>query len=78
MKRIAALLAATAVLAFAGAAAADPSPTPNGQTGAANMVNTNAAPGMGNAMSNDNANGNAGMYCAVYITNGITAPGSCR
>jgi hypothetical protein len=78
MKRISALLATAALLTFAGAAAAAPGPTPNNLTGAANMVNTNALTGMSNAMSTDNANGNAGMWCAVFITNGLSAPGSCR
>jgi len=80
MKRICTLVAVAAVVvlaAFAGTAAADPGPTPNGLTGAANMVNSHAAPGMGHAMSVNNPNGNAGMFCAVYITNGVAAPGSC-
>ena len=42
------------------------------------MVNTNALAGMLNAMSTNNAHGDAGMFCAVFITNGITAPGDCR
>ncbi len=79
MKQIALALGLIAALAFAGtAAAADPPTTPNGYAGALNMANDNALPGMLNAMSLDNANGNAGMYCAVYITNGIAAPGSCH
>jgi hypothetical protein len=81
MKKIrgaAALVTATALLAVAGAATADPGPTPNGLTGAGNMVNADAASGMANAMSRDNANGNAGMFCAVFTTTGVTAPGSCR
>ncbi len=79
MKRIALALGLIAALAFAGtAAAAGPPTTPNGYAGALNMANDNALPGMLNAMSHDNAHGNAGMYCAVYITNGIAAPGSCH
>lgn len=65
-------------LAGAGAAAAAPGPTPSGLTGAANMVNTHAYPGMINAMSVNNPNGDAGMWCAVYITNGVTPPSTCR
>jgi hypothetical protein len=71
------LVAAFALVAFAGTAAADPGPTPSGLTGAANMVNPNALAGMMNAMSRNNPNGNAGMWCAVFITNGVVAPGSC-
>lgn len=85
MNPIKALLAAIPVLAVAGAslfgagaAAAAPRPTPNHLTGAANMVNVNALRGMLNAMTVNNGNGDAGMWCAVYITNGVTSPGSCR
>lgn len=78
MKRISTLVALAAVLAaFPGAAAAVPGPTPSGYTGAANMVNEHAFTGMMNAMSVNNPNGNAGMWCAVYITNGVADPGSC-
>jgi hypothetical protein len=75
---IPALAVAGASLVGAGAAAAAPRPTPNQLTGAANMVNANALPGMLNAMTRNNGNGDAGMWCAVYITNGVTSPGSCR
>ena len=82
MKRISTLLTlvvALALVAFAGTAAADPGPTPkDGLTGAANMTNTNALPGMMHAMTvNIRGNGNAGMWCAVYITNGVVEPGGC-
>lgn len=82
MKRICTLAAAVVALgAFAGTAAADPSPTPNGLTGAANMVNANALPGMSHAMSTNNPNGRAGMWCAVDVTNGVittpVTPGTC-
>ncbi len=79
MKRLALALALVATLAFAGtAAAADPPATPTGYAGAANMVNPNALPGMLNAMTQDaNGNGNGGMWCAVYITNGLQAPAGC-
>lgn len=72
-----ALVVSAAIFAGAGTAAAAPGPTPNGLTGAANMTNTSALPGMLNAMSVNNRNGDNGMFCAVYITNGVTAPGSC-
>ncbi len=64
-------------LAGAAPAAAEPGPTPNGLTGAANMVNEHAYPHMVHAMLVNNANGDAGMWCAVYITNGVVAPGHC-
>ena len=85
MNPIKALLAAIPALALAGAsvlgagsAAAAPGPTPNNLTGAANMVNTHALRGMLNAMTVNNSNGDAGMWCAVYITNGVTSPGTCK
>lgn len=66
--------AATAALAAAPAGALPP-----GTGGAGNMVNANAVDQMtGTAMTHDDANGNAGMFCAVFITNEITPPGSCR
>ena len=82
MKRSIALLTAVPVLALASffvvgssTASAAPSPTPNGLTGAMNMINANAAFGMTNAMSvNIKGNGNTGMYCAVFVTNGWTSP----
>ncbi len=81
MKRISTLVtlvAALSLVAFAGTAAAGPSPTPSGLTGAANMTNPNALPGMMHAMTvNYRGNGNAGMYCAVFITNDLVAPGNC-
>lgn len=85
MKPAKALLVATVpvlaiaggVLAGAGPAVAAPGPTPNGAIGAANMVNDHAFAGMMNAMGANNPNGDAGMFCAVYITNGVVAPGAC-
>ena len=70
-------LAGTSLLG-AGVAAAAPGPTPNQLTGAANMVNTHALRGMLNAMTVNNPNGDAGMWCAVNITNGVTLPGTCK
>ena len=59
-------------------AAAAPGPTGDeGLIGASNMKNSNALPGMTLAMSVDAAQGNAGMKCAVKITNGSWEPGSC-
>ena len=85
MKRIMSLAAVVptvtlvgAVFATAGPADAATRTTPNGYVGALNMIGTNALPGMANAMSVNNPHGNLGMYCAVYVTNGLTAPGSCR
>ena len=90
MKPIKALLAAIPALALAGAsllgasllgagaAAAAPGTTPNHLTGAANMVNTNARPGMYHAMSVNNSNGDRGMWCAVWITNGVVSPRDCK
>jgi len=79
IKRTSVLLAAAAIgiAAFAGAAAANPS---NGLTGACNMVNTNAQPGMFNAMgltvydpdAHGTGNGNSGMFGATGITGGGT------
>lgn len=54
--------------AFAGTAAAAPSPTPAGYCGALNMLQSwgvGARGGMENAMSVDNVNGNTGMSRAV-------------
>ncbi len=75
---IPALTLAGALLLGAGPAAAAPGPTPNQLTGAANMVNAAALPSMLHAMSVNNANGDAGMWCAVFITNGLTDPSSCH
>ena len=60
--------------AFAGSVSAAPSPTPNGFTGACNMVQAwgvGAQGGMANAMSRDNPNGNLGMFHAVAVTGGV-------
>jgi hypothetical protein len=78
MKRIVLPLALIATLALAGTAAAAPSVTPNGWTGACNMINDHALPGMLNAMTRDNPNGNAGMWRAVYQTTGNTPEDGCK
>jgi hypothetical protein len=79
MKRIAALLGALALFAMtAPAVVAAPGPTGDeGLIGASNMTNSNALPGMLNAMSVNNLNGRLGMGCAVHITNGVADPGTC-
>jgi hypothetical protein len=82
MKRVASILGSLAVLGLAAlpaAAAATPGPSGDqGLTGASNMVNTHALSGMNNAMTrNVNGNGDAGMFCAVFITTGVTDPGTC-
>ncbi len=54
--------------AFAGGASATPGETPNGHTGACNMLQAwgvGAQGGMAHAMSVDNPNGNDGMWRAV-------------
>jgi hypothetical protein len=66
MKRLLAVVSTSAIVAaaaFAGSASASSGLTPNGWCGALNMLQAGA--GMGNAMSRDNANGNAGMFGAV-------------
>jgi hypothetical protein len=66
MKRLLAVISVSAVVAVAalgGTASASTGPTPNGWCGALNMLQAGA--GMDNAMSRDNANGNAGMFGAV-------------
>ncbi|MDA8397915.1 MAG: hypothetical protein M0Z29_08735 [Actinomycetota bacterium] len=85
MNPIKALVAAIPTLALggavflgAGAAAAAPGPTPNNETGAANMVNAHAKPAMVNAMKINNPKGSSGMWCAVYFTNGMESPGPCN
>ena len=65
------LAIASAVFVGAGSAAAVPGPTPNGQTGACNMM---MDPSMVTvAMSHDNANGSLGMEGAVDRTGGDCA-----
>lgn len=60
-----AVVALTTSLAIGvGSSSAAPA-TPNGLCGASNMVNTNALPGMMNAMSLNDGNGDTGMYGAV-------------
>lgn len=56
------------LLAFAGSVSADPGPTPNGFTGACNMLvasDDDPKNGMDHAMSVNNPNGNIGMFRAV-------------
>jgi hypothetical protein len=71
-RRIRPILATVLVLlslfAFAGSVSADPGPTPNGLTGACNMLRAwDADPrnGMDHAMAVNNPNGNIGMARAV-------------
>lgn len=77
MKRLS-VLGAGAVLALslcAGPAAAAGNSAANG--GALNMLNdpTMATVPM---VHNENGNGNAGMFCAVFITNDLASPGGCN
>ena len=78
---IPALALAGAMLHGAGVAGAAPGPTPSYLTGAANMTINGATliqkdAGMFHAMSvNVNGNGDNGMWCAVYITNGLDTSG---
>jgi hypothetical protein len=58
-----AALAGSLAVGVGGSSAAPASP--NGLCGAANMTNANALPGMLNAMSRNNDNGDAGMFLAV-------------
>ncbi len=61
-------LVVLSLTAFAGTVSATPGPTPNGFTGACNMLQAwgvGARGGMANAMSVDNPNGNVGMWRAV-------------
>ena len=73
-------LVTLSLTAFAGSVSAAPGPTPNGFTGACNMVASwpGAGPGEGvgvqpgggmeNAMTVNNPNGNAGMWRAVDVS----------
>lgn len=88
MRVFVALIAAMVVLglaAFAGSAAAEPTPTPNGFTGACNMLAAWPGAGPGNGMgvqpgggmenamtrnTSQNTNGNDGMFRAVLVSNG--------
>lgn len=61
-------LVVLSLAAFAGTVSADPGTTPNGHTGACNMLQAwgvGAQGGMENAMSRDDPNGNLGMWRAV-------------
>jgi len=72
MKRLLALTAALAAFSFTGGAAATPGPTPNGETGACNMVNTYALSGMLLALGVDNPLGTTGMITAIEASAGST------
>lgn len=75
-------LVVLSLTAFAGGASAAPGPTPNGFTGACNMVmawpgvrlgngvGVQPGGGMENAMTVNNPNGNAGMNRAVDVSGG--------
>ncbi len=75
-------LVALSLTAFAGSVSAAPGPTPNGFTGACNMVmswpgvrvgngvGVQPGGGMENAMTVNNPNGNAGMNRAVDVSGG--------
>ena len=66
-------LVTLSLTAFAGSVSAAPGPTPNGWTGACNMVQSwgvGARGGMENAMSVNNPNGNLGMERAVNVSGG--------
>jgi hypothetical protein len=61
-------LVTLSLTAFAGGASADPGTTPNGHTGACNMLQAYGAGAQGgivNAWSHADANGYAGMWRAV-------------
>mgnify|MGYP001592701363 CR=1 FL=1 len=64
-------LVTLSLTAFAGSVSAAPGPTPNGFTGACNMLQAwgvGAQGGMANAMSVNNPNGNDGMWRAVDVS----------
>jgi len=75
-------LVVLSLTAFAGSVSATPGPTPNGFTGACNMVmswpgarvgngvGVQPGGGMENAMTVNNPNGNAGMNRAVDVSGG--------
>ena len=75
-------LVTLSLTAFAGSVSAAPGPTPNGFTGACNMVmswpgvrvgngvGVQPGGGMENAMTVNNPNGNAGMNRAVDVSGG--------
>jgi hypothetical protein len=67
------VLVALSLTAFSGSVSAAPGPTPNGWTGACNMVQAwgvGARGGMANAMTVNNPNGNDGMNRAVHVSGG--------
>jgi hypothetical protein len=71
------VLVALSLTAFSGSVSAAPGPTPNGGTGACNMVQAwgvGARGGMANAMAVNNPNGNDGMNRAVDVSGGYPCP----
>jgi len=67
------VLVALSLTTFSGSVSAAPGPTPNGWTGACNMVQAwgvGARGGMANAMTVNNPNGNDGMNRAVDVSGG--------
>ena len=67
------VLVALSLTAFSGSVSAAPGPTPNGWTGACNMVQAwgvGARGGMANAMTVNNPKGNDGMNRAVDVSGG--------
>ena len=77
-KRIALTLPLIATLAFPGTAAAAPSVTPNGWTGACNMLTGLINGGLANAFVNENPNGWDGKWGAVFQTTGNTEGDGCK
>ena len=77
-KRIALTLPLIATLAFPGTAAAAPSVTPNGWTGACNMLTGLINGGLANAFANENPNGWDGKWGAVFQTTGNTESDGCK
>jgi hypothetical protein len=85
MKRLTSLVSVGAVLAMV--VCAGPAAAAGSNGGALNMLKD---PTMGTVpMVNDENNptasssaygsyGNAGMFCAVFVSNGITTPGGCN
>lgn len=66
LKKVAIVVAAAVASLAVGVGSSSATPaTPSGLCGASNMVNANALPGMLNAMSRNNPNGDAGMFAAV-------------
>lgn len=84
MKRLAALLGMATLLAVAGGG---PAAAAGSNGGALNMLNDPTmwtVPMVNNTKSPTAASsaygsyGNAGMFCAVFVSNGTTSPGGCN